>query len=231
MDARLTGIAGVISLQRREQFASLLVWSPSERRFLPRWYVEQVSRKGSWKRKVLVFRQGSGEYQEHSIRPYRIRKRRRRTAKRVLDDPLSAFYNWRLGAFGPLRPGASYRIDTLARKDGFVLRFRVADKEEAKRRLHAIPQVEPGAYWVRASLDRKIISAVRGEVDAWLDSLWIPVYGRATQVKWLGEVEARLVQRDRLRDPFWRGSTSPPLSKEFWKAGLSERPPRVRAGT
>lgn len=217
MEFYFRGVTGFLTAQRQDLFVSLMEWSEPQRRFLPIWYAEQVSRSGKWRRKVLIFGHNDGRYVEHKIYPHRFRRRRRKTRGRVLDDPLSAFYNWRVGAFGPLRPGQTYQIDNLAKRDPFVLRFKMASEEENRRRRVMDSEPDHKAYLLKAYLDRELIEGIRGDVEAWLNDKWVPVYVKASGVKWIGEVTGYLASTGLLKEPERDTSPPPPLERKPWR--------------
>jgi hypothetical protein len=219
LETHLQGVLGLLTLMRRDLFASLMEWSERQGRFLPIWHADQVSRKGAWRRKVLIFHPDGGGYMEHRLNPDPSRggTRRWKTQGRLLDDPLSAFYNWRAGAFGPLGYGRSYQIDTLARKEPLVLRFQTASEEEARRLLSLDPERGAKAYMVKANLEEELQEAIKGDIEGWLGEDWLPLQGRATRVRLIGEATMSLVERGRLPEPELPDAPHPPLARELWR--------------
>jgi hypothetical protein len=217
MEVQLQGVVGALSMQRRELFASLMAWSENHKRFLPLWYADQASWMGKWRRKVLVFRHNQERYVEYKFYPDRSRKRRRKTKGRLLNDPLSAFYNWRVGAFGQLRTGAVYRIDNLARKERFSLGLKTASEAETRSRRAQPNKPKTGVYMASVEPNDEFRDSVKGGIHMWFNDLWIPVYCEAKGVKWLGSVTCRLVQRDFISDRERPSKPRAPLTKEFWR--------------
>lgn len=219
LETQLQGVLGLVTLQRTDLFASLMEWSERHGRLLPLWHADQVSRKGAWKRKVLTFDGDRAAYVEHRLHPDPRRGgvRRWKTGGRILDDPLSAFYNWRIGAFGALGAGRSYLVDNLARKEPLSLRFQTASEEES-RRLRAM-EPDPGGkvYHLKAHLDVELQDAFSGDIEAWLDREWVPVEGKANRVRLVGEATAYLVRKARLSQPELSAAPPPPLSRDLWR--------------
>jgi hypothetical protein len=213
---KVEGVLGLLTFQRSDIFASVMAWSEDRGRFLPQWYAEQVSRRTSWKRKVLVFSQEKERYTEHKIYPDHCHLKRKRTRGRILDDPLSAFYNWRIGAFGALGPGQSQRIDNLAKNDPFVLQLTTASMEEARIRKAESLDSDQWTYFMRAQLGQEVLEVIRGEVEGWLSEDWVPLYAKGTKVRWIGELSGHLVRKRQLSEPEQDTCPSPPLKKEIW---------------
>ena len=215
MKTRLQGIVGVLALQRTDLLASLVEWEPDRGRFVPLWHADQVARQGSWRRKVLVFEARGEAYTEHKLGPDGSRKRKVPQQGRPLDDPLSAFLNWRAGVYGPLKPGQTFLIDNLARKDPLALRLRVATEEEARSKRPG-SQSDQWAFLLQADLDRELAESLRGSLEGWLDTQWVPLYARANNVRLVGEVWARLSGRWRLLEPELARAPEPPLEGSRW---------------
>jgi len=219
METSLQGVLGLLTLKRWDLFASLMEWSEQHGRFVPIWHADQAARKGSWRRKVLVFDPEEGGYTEHRLNPDPSRggTRKWKPAGRVLDDPLSAFYNWRVGAFGPLGFGRSYQIDTLARKEPLVLRFQTASEEESRRLLSLDPERGRKAYLVTARLDAELQEAIKGDIEGWVGEDSLPIQGKATRVRLVGEASMSLVERGRLPERELPDAPRAPLARELWR--------------
>ncbi len=219
LETHLQGVLGLVTLQRTDLFASLMEWSETHGRLLPLWHADQVSRKGAWKRKVLTFDGDRAGYVEHRLNPDPRRGgvRRWKTGGRVLDDPLSAFYNWRIGAFGALGAGRSYLVDNLARKEPLSLRFQTASEEESRRLLAMEPEPVGKVYHLTAHLDVELQEAFSGDIVAWLDGDWVPVEGKANRVRLVGEATAYLVRKARLSEPELPEAPPPPLARDLWR--------------
>jgi hypothetical protein len=213
----LEGVVGFFTLQRSDLFVTLMTWSPEHGRFLPVWHGDQASRKGNWRRKILLFQRDRDEYLEIKMGPDKRRERRWRMRGRLLDDPLSAFFNWRVGAFGALGDERDYEIDNLARKEPLTLRFRISAGSKVPGNLPAHPEAGHRAHFLRARLEEELQEAVRGDVEGWLDADWVPIEATANRVRLAGEVTATLVRRRRLPDPELASPPSPPLDQVLWR--------------
>lgn len=214
MQTRLHGVVGVLALQRTDLLASVVEWVAEEGRFVPLWHGDQVTRQGSWRRKVLVFERGGQAYTEHRLGPDGSRQRRADAKGRVLDDPLSAFLNWRAGAYGPLRPGQRFLIDNLARREPVTVRLTVASEDEARSRRP--PQRTEWQFLLTARLDKEVAEGVQGSLEGWLDAQWVPVFAVAKNVRFMGEVWARLSGKWKLLEPERAQAPEPPLEPGRW---------------
>ena len=114
----------------------------------------------------------------------------------VLDDPIGAFYNFRYGAYGPIKEGREYRIATFP-KDGKIrwITIRVATEEEKTRRLRA-NRDQGVAYLVDLRVDKEIIGSKSGRIEVMFDRDLVPVKGVVRDVFFFGDVRGSLVKAE-----------------------------------
>ena len=108
-------------------------------------------------------------------------------------DPLAAFYNFRAGAYGPLKPGGEYRIPALP-KDGHVpeIYFRIITPEEMAGR-----KSKEGAEFIAdALIGKDLFGSEKGEMELFFNSRFVPVYAVAKGVDYLGSVRGTLVAEE-----------------------------------
>jgi hypothetical protein len=109
-------------------------------------------------------------------------------------DPLAAFYNFRAGAYGPLKPGGEYKIPALP-KNGRVpeIYFRIiTDAEMAERKGKSGSE-----FIVDALIGKDLFGSEKGEMEIFFDSRFVPVYAVAKGVEYLGNVRGVLVGEER----------------------------------
>lgn len=100
------------------------------------------------------------------------------------NDILTAFYNFRLGAFGPLRPGARYTIPTFNRKGkGVIVVETLTDRPRTN------PFFPSNGLLCRAIVDPEIFDTGGGAIFFWFDRSVHPTRGIVEQVIGLGDVK------------------------------------------
>lgn len=100
------------------------------------------------------------------------------------NDILTAFYNFRLGAFGPLRPGARYTIPTFNRKGkGTIVVETLPDGPRPN------PFFPSTGLLCRAIVDPEIFDTGGGAILFWFDRSVHPPRGIVEQVIGLGDVK------------------------------------------
>lgn len=100
------------------------------------------------------------------------------------NDILTAFYNFRMGAFGPLRPGSRYVIPTFNRKGkGSIVVETLPDSPRTN------PFFPKGGLLCRAIVDPEIFDTGGGTVLFWFDRSAHPPRGIVEEVIGLGDVK------------------------------------------
>ena len=111
----------------------------------------------------------------------------------IYDDPLTAFYNFRFGSYGPVRYGNRYKIDTIPGKKVKHIFLKVASKEETEQKKKSFPFSDQAKYLFYLRIAPDIIKSKRGEIEGWTTSGLIPLYGVAKDVIFFGDVKGKLV--------------------------------------
>ncbi len=108
-------------------------------------------------------------------------------------DPLAAFYNFRAGAYGPLKHGGEFRIPALP-KDGRVpeIYFRIVTPSEMAERLKK-KKDHDAKYLADALIGKDLFGSEKGELELFFNSAFVPVYVVAKGVDYLGNVRGTLV--------------------------------------
>ena len=100
------------------------------------------------------------------------------------NDILTAFYNFRLGVYGPLRPGARYTIPTFNRKGkGVIVVETLPDRPRTN------PFFPSNGLLCRAIVDPEIFDTGGGAIFFWFDRSVHPTRGIVEQVIGLGDVK------------------------------------------
>jgi hypothetical protein len=104
------GLLGLLSGQRRDSYRTEMVCSQGK--LLPVTYREESRRRGKYSLKEYRFHYDQGRvemWQWKEAQRVMVRKWQA-PLKEPIYDPLSAFYNLRLGAWGPLREGDTVKV-------------------------------------------------------------------------------------------------------------------------
>jgi hypothetical protein len=108
------------------------------------------------------------------------------------DNPLTAYYNFRYGAYGKVAPGGEFVIRTIPRKGQGTFRVVVAPEKEAARLRENEPQKKGKDLLVRIFLEQEFLGSPKGEIEVWFDKELNPVSGMVRKVKFIGDIEGRI---------------------------------------
>lgn len=113
----------------------------------------------------------------------------------IYEDILSAYYNVRLGNYGPLDPGRHFEIRTIPSEGESLIKVEVATDDEAikwRRKL----KIDPGDKIIAATVrvPRKIFESKTGEIKALFNEAIIPVQGVVKDYIGFGDMKCTLVE-------------------------------------
>jgi hypothetical protein len=125
---------------------------------------------------------------------------------KVLEDVLSAFYNFRLGVFGKVEPGKNYRVDTIPGEKG-VTHFNIKVATEGERKYLEVNGEKDfvSAYLLMVDIPPEIFDSRTGDGRIWLDKDMIPVAGVIKDVIGIGDIIGDLEEKSLRRSPVLEG--------------------------
>ncbi len=190
-EAEAQGFIGVITGYRKEIHRSLMAATADGKKFIPLTY-EQETVVGDWfrkrktvydyaSRKMILTTEISGEQPSHTEMEMPKGK--------LYDNPVTAFYNFRFGAYGNVEPGREIYVP-LSPKPRDLIHLVVATAEEAERRRLAEPDKKGKDIFLTVRLDKHIIGS--REVQVWLNKDLVPVSGVIKGIRLLGDITGKL---------------------------------------
>jgi hypothetical protein len=192
-EGQAQGLAGWLTRNRREIHRAWMGTAEQGGRLIPL-RLEEESVVGDWvrqkttlydysARKILAETRKDGEVSRESWEiPPGI----------YYDNPLTAYYNFRYGAYGKVVPGAEFVIRTIPRKGQGTFRVAVAPEKEAARLRENAPQKKGKDLLVRIFLEQEFLGSPKGEIEVWFDKELNPVSGMVRKVKFIGDIEGRI---------------------------------------
>jgi len=109
------------------------------------------------------------------------------------EDILSAYYNFRLGVFGPAEEGRKFQVNTIPEKGESVIGVNISSEEAAEesRRLFGRGYNETFRH-IKVRVPKSIFRSKRGEVDVWIDGRMRPVKGIVKDYVGFGDIRSAL---------------------------------------
>jgi len=189
LEARSLGAAAWLTADRVQRYETVMEWSPAEGRLRP---IEHSAHmiKGRGKKRTDQTKYYLFNDSEHRVEVKRIRNGEV-TSGRVLtlagelpDDFLTAFFNFTLGVYGPVKEGGRYSIPSLTRHGETTIEAEI------------LPPAEwpSGSFFphtgllLKVILDPDVLDTGGGAVYALLGSNGLPQRGIVENVLGLGDV-------------------------------------------
>ncbi len=193
MDARTTGAVDKIVMRRHDHYVARLALSKDGTRFITRSLFKTVTKNGRVResrtyvdhenRIVSWINWGDGREEKSDAVGY--------PEGVYIDDPLGAFYNFRAGAYGPLKLGGEYKITTFPKHEKIPeIILSIATEKEMKRRLRG--KKAPAKFLADATIGKDFFGSGNGEIEIYFSDGLVPLYAVAKDVAIFGDVKGRL---------------------------------------
>jgi len=188
--AETTGLIRIIAGQKKEYMKSVMEYDTTLKRFRPLMFQETFFYGDKERTKTLQF--------DYSKRSFTIswertdRKTIRRTKKlpqKTFDDLLTFFYNFRMGHYGRVEEGKTFKIPVLVQSRLSYLSVVVDNTPPTGHR--------DAHYHGTVSLERSITQAGTHLISGWFSPDLVPVHCVVKDAIFFGDVHIRLRERER----------------------------------
>jgi len=178
------GLLKVISGQRRDRFQTEMVFRDG--RMVPLIYREEVRKRGRLGLKEYRFDYDQGRLELWTFHEGKGMRRKWHTALKTepIYDPLSAFYNFRLGAMGPPKEGETLKAAGIPYPQPEEIAVRIG------------PQGQEGRK-VMVSIINRAFDNEQGVIFVYFDGKWAPTQAW-TRVLRAGKVEGIILPESKL---------------------------------
>lgn len=194
LSAWTTGFTGWAMKYRKDTFVVHMTLSPDGQRFISKTFEKTVDKSGDvrkgltifdYEKKLVTWRSWGGGKDERSgkgvIPP-----------DKSIDDPVTAFYNFRYGVYGPAKEGSNYVIYSFPKgKEVTTIMLRMASREELEARKGDNLTAEYLAY---ARLDKELFESESGNVEILFNKEMLPTEAVAKDILLFGDVRGRLIR-------------------------------------
>ena len=110
----------------------------------------------------------------------------------LYDDPLTGFYNFRFGVYGPIKEGKEYHVPTFPVKDVSTIYVKIAGEKEKAKRLN--PGPADIGYIADIVVDKEFFGSQTGNVEVHFTKETIPITAVAKDLILFGDVRGTLVE-------------------------------------
>jgi len=193
LEAHTTGTVKRLILNRTDRYVSHMVLSADGSRFVTQSFDEFVTMRGKTRKKETVFdrannrmtwtkwdKDGAATTGEEAYPP-----------EVVPSDPIAAFYNFRFGAYGPVRRGGEYVLHSMPKKGKVPnITIKIATSEEADKRSGKYPVSME--YLADARIDKELFGSSTGDIELYFTGGMTPVFVVAKDLIFFGDVRGTL---------------------------------------
>ncbi len=196
LSAQTKGLVNWVTKQRKHIYRAYMNETDSGHR-LQSWYFEKIVLKGEEKVETRYWL----DYKNRRIY-YQMLQQNRLVYMDcydippgvVYDDIISAFYNFRAGSYGVLKPSQAYVINSIPMQNVSTFNiYTLGPAEEAQKR-RSLGWNDRGNYLVRALISKDVFGTKAGIVYGLLDKNSMPLSGVVEDVIGFGNVEGLLRQ-------------------------------------
>jgi len=205
--AETKGFIGLVTGYRKNHYISEMEFVPREKRLISRVYSKTVYRGLSVTRSATTIDQKMRKIQWKTTENGALKDSGTEPIPEgvTYEDLLSAFFNLRFGAFGPLTRGRHLTVKTLPAyrttekgeeeyEKKFVRDFdiRIADEETERRYRERYERTKEKGLLALVKVPEELFGQKTGEVRVWLDENLIPVAATVEDAILFGDVHGTL---------------------------------------
>jgi len=195
LEAETMGFVGFLTSYRRHVYISHLSYLPQEKKLRSHLFERLVIIRKREERTITHLDYAKRLMRWEIFRNGKLKgKKSKPIAKeREYEDILSAFFNVRLGYFGPVRRGRSFAIDTIPEKGQTSIEVHVIDREEAIRDKDLFGEgFREDLIYIKLKVPKEIFKSKTGEVCIWVDERIIPIRGVVKDYIGFGDIRGIL---------------------------------------
>ena len=196
LQAETLGVFGWLSHYRSDMYSATVEEIEGGRRLRPLEFEEKVTTGNQVEKRVTQFdyvqRKWITVYWGRDGTLQRVEEEF--PSGRVYDDFLTASYNFRYGAYGPVEKGRTYSIPAFSRKGANRYEVRVASRDEEETQKRSGKGKERREFFVQFRFEPEITHSREGLIEGWLSKDLLPVEGKLKDVSVIGDVKGVLVE-------------------------------------
>jgi len=194
LSAYTTGMVEWAVLKRKDTYTVRLKMSDDGQRFLPVTFEKSVEMRGTVRQSITYF-----DYDKRLVRwkAWGGGKDEREGEGTIpsgvsVYDPLTAFYNFRYGVYGPPEEGREYKIHTFPKGDEVpFIELRIAKNGDPGNRIQYDPKE---AFLVFARVSKDLFGSQSGNIEVVFSRDMIPTDAVAKDIIFFGDVRGKLVK-------------------------------------
>ncbi len=189
--AETKGFVGFFTSYRKHLYISHLTYLPEENRFRVSLFERHVIIKDREEKTFNYLDYEKGVYSWKDYKGGRLVEDKSEPIPegQEYEDILSAFYNFRLGLYGPIQKGRDFQVRTMPEKGRSTIDVSIAGDEEAKKgRRFFGDSFDDRLVYVKVKVPKEIFNSKTGEVSILIDDKILPIHGIVEDYVGFGDV-------------------------------------------
>lgn len=195
LKAETKGFVGFFTSYRKHTYISHLLYSPEKKKFRVTQFERYVTIQKKEEKTITYLDYDTGIISWVDYKNGELVEEKAEPMPDTFDyeDVLSAFYNFRMGVFGPIQRNRSFKVQTIPEKGVSTIDVNIANVEASNKSKRLFGDgFNKNLFHVRVKVPKKIFSSKRGEVDIWLDEEIIPLRGVVKDYIGFGDIRGTL---------------------------------------
>ncbi len=190
-EVQTSGFIGLITRNMKEVMQSTMRYDPQKRRLQPLSFQETITQGDririktvtfNYEKRIFTFTQEGTNKKKIEITG--------RLPKKDCDDLLTAFYNLRLGSYGPIKKGRDIPITACVKERPSRLLIVVPEQDKK-----APERVCRGDYYMMLSMEKDLTNIASKKVSGWFDKDLVPLCGIIEDAYFFGDIQ--VIQKER----------------------------------
>lgn len=188
-EAETSGLIRAIAGSRKEVMRSVMQFDETTGRLRPLLFQELSTDDRREIDKILTFDYTDNSYTiAITVNKQRVLYRTKELPEGTAEDLLTFYYNFRMGHYGPAKPGMSVQADLLMSVRTSHLSIMLHDYENGRRCADY--------YYAVVTMEKNLTQAGSGRVSGRLSRDLIPLYGVIEDAYYFGDLTVSLTKRD-----------------------------------
>ncbi|MEE8574159.1 MAG: DUF3108 domain-containing protein [Thermodesulfobacteriota bacterium] len=198
LEAHTTGFIDRRFVHREDVYTATLKLVDGGKRFMTTRFEKNILIDDKTKRTLTVVDYEKGVIIKKAWKGKRLRKSSELEIPKdvVYDDPLAAFYNFRYGAYGPIKKGGKYSILTFPKESKPEIKIGIWIAPDTDFKKYTKRKDSRARYFSKFHIDKELFDSKRGIIEILFNEDLVPLIVVAKDILMFGDVVGTLLELD-----------------------------------
>lgn len=189
------GFVGFFTAYRKHTYISHISYLPERGKFRARRFERYVTIKEKQEKTItdLNYETRTMSWKDYKNGILKEDKSEPMPGEYDYEDVLSAFYNFRMGVFGPIKRGREFSVNTIPEKGMSTIEVKIGSLAESYRSKRLFGDgFRKEMFHIKVTVPKEVFRSKHGEVDIWVDEQIIPIRGVVKDYIGFGDIRGTL---------------------------------------